>query len=271
MINQLLTQNYQRQPCRTREELTDFDDMDFTETDLNSSEDYEKRFRRTPLLLFKRKFRSRRECILPQKKLMAEAMQPIGRTVFGDPANAENVLSEQEALNLLNEWVENERLRLHMKQVAAVMKAWALEKENLSEVEAHKWWLAGLLHDADWEKYPNDHCRIIIEELERRKIDPSIIHCIASHGPRHFGVEPETIMDKMIYAFDELSGFVHASALIRPARYEGMDVKSVMKKLKTPSFAAQVSREDINDAISRINTSLEDLISFVINHQKEVI
>lgn len=201
---------------------------------------------------------------------MADAIQPIGRTVFGDPANAGNVLSEQDALALLNGWVENERLRLHMKQVAAVMKAWALEREHLSEEEAYKWWLAGLLHDADWEKYPNDHCKIIIEELEKRNIDPAVIHCIASHGPRHFGVEPETVMDKMIYAFDELSGFVHASALIRPSRYEGMDVKSVMKKLKTPSFAAQVNREDINDAVSRINIPLEELISFVIDHQKSV-
>jgi predicted hydrolase (HD superfamily) len=201
---------------------------------------------------------------------MAEAIQPLGRTTFGDPANTGNVLSKPEVLNLLNDWVENERLRLHMNQVAAVMKAWALEKENLSEEEAYKWWMAGLLHDADWEKYPNDHCRIIIEELERRKIDPSIIHCIASHGPKHFGVEPETRMDKMIYAFDELSGFVHASALVRPTRYEGMDVKSVMKKLKTASFAAQVSREDINDAVSRINIPLEELIAFVIEHQKEV-
>jgi predicted hydrolase (HD superfamily) len=201
---------------------------------------------------------------------MAEAIQPLGRSSFGSPANRGNVLSEEEALNLLNEWVENERLRLHMKQVAAVMKAWALEKENLSEEEAYKWWLAGLLHDADWEKHPTDHCRIIIEELERRNMDPDVIHCIASHGPRHFGVEPENSMDKMIYAFDELSGFVHASALIRPARYEGMDVKSVMKKLKTPSFAAQVSREDINDAVSRISVPLEELIAFVIDHQKEV-
>jgi predicted hydrolase (HD superfamily) len=77
-------------------------------------------------------------------------------------------------------------------------------------------------------------------------------------------------MDKMIYAFDELSGFVHASALIRPTRYEGMDAKSVMKKLKTPSFAAQVSREDINDAISRINIQLEEIISFIIDHQKDI-
>jgi predicted hydrolase (HD superfamily) len=201
---------------------------------------------------------------------MAEAIQPIGRTTFGDVANEGNVLSGEEALNLLNEWVENERLRLHMKQVAAIMKAWALEKENLSERQAHKWWLAGVLHDADWEKFPNDHCRIIIEELERRQIDPEVIHCIASHGPRHFGVEPETTMDKMIYAFDELSGFIHAAALIRPTRYEGMDAKSVQKKLKTPSFAAQVNRDDINDALSRINFPIDELIDFVILHQKHI-
>lgn len=201
---------------------------------------------------------------------MAEAIQPLGRNRFGDPADKGNVIPENEALALLNDWVENERLRLHMKQVAAVMKAWAVEKQNLPGEEAYKWWLAGLLHDADWEKHPNDHCRIIIEELEQRHIDPEIIHCIASHGPRHFGVEPENDMDRMIYVFDELSGFIHAAALIRPTRYEGMDVKSIQKKLKTPSFAAQVSREDINDAIERIPNSLEEIISFIIDHQKEV-
>jgi predicted hydrolase (HD superfamily) len=201
---------------------------------------------------------------------MTDAIQPLGRTTFGDPANAGNVLTAQEALDLLNSWVENSRLRLHMKQVAAVMKVWALEKEKLPEEEAHKWWLAGLLHDADWENHPTEHCRIIIEELERRSIDPSVIQCIASHGPRHFGVEPQSTMDKMIYVFDELSGFIHAAALIRPNRYEGMDVKSIHKKLKTPSFAAQVSREDIQDAISRISTPLEELIDFIIRHQREV-
>ncbi len=199
-----------------------------------------------------------------------EAIQPLGRTTFGDAANAGNVIPEKEALELLYDWVENERLRLHMKQVGGVMKAWALEKENLSEQEAHKWWLAGLLHDADWEKHPNDHCRIIIEELEKRNIDPVIIQCIASHGPRHFGVEPHSKMDKMIYAIDELSGFIHAAALIRPNRYNGMDVKSVQKKIKTPSFAAQVSRDDIQDAVSRIDYSLEELIFFIIEHQKEI-
>ena len=147
------------------------------------------------------------------------------------------------------------------------MKAWALEHENADKATALKWELAGLLHDADWEKHPESHCRVIIEHLEAQHVDPEVIHCIASHGPKHFGVEPENTMDKMIYAFDELSGFIHAAALIRPTRYDGMDVKSVMKKLKTASFAAQVSRDDINDAIARIDIPLEEIIQFIIDHQ----
>jgi predicted hydrolase (HD superfamily) len=198
------------------------------------------------------------------------ATHHLGRSTFGDPVNAGNLMSIEEGNALLYEWVPNERLRLHMKQVAAVMKAWALEKENADVKTALKWELAGLLHDADWEKYPDDHCRIIIEELERRNIDPDVIHCIASHGPSYFGVEPVSNMDKMIYAIDELSGFIHAAALIRPTRYEGMDVKSITKKLKTPSFAAQVNRDDISDALSRINITLEELIEFIIAHQRDV-
>ena len=198
------------------------------------------------------------------------AIQPLGRSSFGDPSNSGNVIPLEEAHAMLNEWITNDRLRLHMRQVAAVMKAWAIEKEHADELTALKWELAGLLHDADWEKYPDEHCRIIIEKLEEMNIDPEIIHCIASHGPRHFGVEPVNTMDKMIYVFDELSGFIHASALIRPTGYEGMDVKSIIKKLKTASFAAQVSREDINDAIARVDDSLETIIAFVIEKQKDV-
>jgi predicted hydrolase (HD superfamily) len=194
----------------------------------------------------------------------------LNRNEFGNPANTGNLMTIDEAFVLLNEWVPNERLRLHMKQVAAVMKAWAIEKESADEQTALKWELAGLLHDADWEKFPEDHCSVIIVELEKRNIDPEVIHCIASHGPRYFGVEPNNSMDKMIYAFDELSGFVHAAALIRPTLYEGLEVKSVLKRLKTPSFAAQVSRDDIQDAISRIDFSLEEIIQFIIDHQKNV-
>jgi predicted hydrolase (HD superfamily) len=201
---------------------------------------------------------------------MSTHILALGRSTFGNPANKGNLPTLEEAQSLLAEWVPNERLQLHMKQVGAVMKAWSLEREGADEITARKWELAGLLHDADWEKYPEAHCRVIIEKLEEMNVDPDVIHTIASHGPKYFGVEPETKMDKMIYVFDELSGFIHAAALIRPTRYEGMDVKSILKKLKTPSFAAQVSRDDINDALSRIDTPLEEIIQFIIDHQKDV-
>jgi predicted hydrolase (HD superfamily) len=202
---------------------------------------------------------------------MSSPTHSLHRNRFGNPDNKDNLPSREEAHALLNDWIANDRLRLHMRQVAALMRAWALEKEAADERTALKWELAGLLHDADWEKYPDDHCRIIIEKLEEMNVDPELIHCIASHGPRYFGVEPENTMDRMIYTFDELSGFIHASALVRPTRYEGMDVKGILKKLKTAGFAAQVSREDIQDAIGRIDQSLEDIIQFIIDHQKDVV
>src|SRR5205814_9746792 len=107
-------------------------------------------------------------------------------------------------------------------------------------------------------------------ELERRNVDPEIIHAIASHGPGYFGVEPETKMDKMLYAFDELSGLVHAYSLMRPEGYEGMELKGVKKRLKEKSFAANVSREDIKDACDKAGISLDELIAFIIAHQPNV-
>jgi predicted hydrolase (HD superfamily) len=194
----------------------------------------------------------------------------LNRNIFGDKANNGNVLSKKEANELLNEWVLNDRLRLHMKQVAHLMKSWAAEKEQLSESDQWRWEMAGLLHDADWDQWPDLHCKKIVEELENRNIDPEIIHAIASHGPNHFGVEPETKMDKMLYAFDELSGLVHAYSLMRPGGYDGMELKGVKKRLKEKSFAANVSREEIQDACDRAGVSVEDIIQFIVQHQKEV-
>jgi predicted hydrolase (HD superfamily) len=156
-----------------------------------------------------------------------------------------------------------------MKQVGHLMKSWAKEKEGLNEEEQHKWYLAGLLHDADWDQWPEEHCARIINELEKRDIDPSIIRAIASHGPKYFGVEPVTDMDKMLYAFDELSGLTHAYSLMRPEGYNGMEVKGVKKRLKDKAFAAQVSREDIQDASQRAGVPLDELIRFIITHQAE--
>ena len=191
----------------------------------------------------------------------------LGRQIFGDPADAGNVLTRQAAEALLQEWVKNDRLRLHMQQVGLLMGRWAKEKENLSPEDQWRWELAGLLHDADWDQWPEEHCRRIIEELERRHIDPEVIHAIASHGPLHFGVEPVTRMDKMLYAFDELSGLVHAYSLMRPGGYDGMEQKGVNKRLKEKTFAAGVSREDIADACARAGITQNELIEFILAHQ----
>ena len=187
----------------------------------------------------------------------------LNRQVFGNADNAGNVMSRHEAEALFNAWVLNPRLQLHMKQVAALMKAWA-QKINLPEPDVWRWEIAGLLHDADWDQWPDEHCKKIIEELENRQQDPEIIHAIASHGPAYFGVEPVYEMDKMLYAFDELSGLIHAYSLMRPGGYEGMDVKGVKKRLKEKSFAANVNRNDINDACSRAGVQLDELIGFII-------
>lgn len=194
----------------------------------------------------------------------------LGRNTFGDIANAGNVISKDEANDLLNDWVKNDRLKLHMKQVGYLMKQWASEKENLSEDDVWRWEMAGLLHDADWDQWPDQHCKKIIGELEQRNVDPEIIHAIASHGPNHFGVEPETNMGKMLFAFDELSGLIHAYSLMRPEGYSGMELKGVKKRLKEKSFAANVSREEINDASARAGIPLEDVIQFIIKHQPQV-
>ena len=191
----------------------------------------------------------------------------LGRTTFGNPSNKGNALSPTEANELLNDWVKNDRLKLHMQQVGKLMFHWAKEKEQLTPEIQWQWELAGLLHDADWDQWPDDHCKRIIEELEKRNVDAEIIHAIASHGPRFFGVEPDTKMDKMLYAFDELSGFIHAYSLMRPNGYDEMEVKGVMKRLKDKTFAANVSRDDINDACSRAGLTLSDVITFIIAHQ----
>jgi predicted hydrolase (HD superfamily) len=194
----------------------------------------------------------------------------LGREEFGHPSNTGNTMDPESVDTLLTDWVKNERLLLHMRQVGTLMKMWAMEKENLDGGSVWRWEMAGLLHDADWDQWPDQHCRRIIEELEQRKIDPEIIRAIASHGHVHFGVQPKTRMDKMLYAFDELSGLIHAYSLMRPEGYAGMEVKGVKKRLKDKAFAANVSRDDIQDACQRAGITLDELISFIIGHQGNV-
>ena len=194
----------------------------------------------------------------------------LNRHTFGDPENTGKVLTREEANQLLLDWVKNERLQLHMKQVAHLMKSWAEQSEQLDANDSWKWELAGLLHDADWDQWPDDHCKKIIEELEARNIDAEIIRAIASHGPNHFGVEPETKMDKMLFAFDELSGLTHAYSLMQPEGYVGMELKGIKKRFKEKGFAANVNREEILDAMNRANVELDYIMQFIIEKQGEV-
>ena len=196
-------------------------------------------------------------------------IRSFDRQVFGHADNLGNLLSVDEATKLLETWVPNIKLRNHMYQVGYLLKCWAREKENLDEKNQWKWQMTGWLHDADWDQWPDQHCDKIVRELEDRHIDPEVIHAIASHGRHIFGVEPVTEMDKMLYAFDELSGFVHAYSLMRAEGYVGMEVKGVKKRLKDKHFAASVSREDIEDAAQLANMSTDDLIAFVIQFQGE--
>ena len=191
----------------------------------------------------------------------------LGRNQFGDPKNTGNVLSKEEAYQLLNEWVLNERLKLHMVQVGGLMKSWAEENEGLDPEQVWKWQMAGLLHDADWDQWPDQHCKKIIEYLEEKNVCPEVIRAIASHGHVHFGVIPESRMDHMLYAFDELSGLIHAYSLMRPNGYEGMELKGALKRIKEKTFAANVSRDDIQDACQRAGLELNNLVQFIITHQ----
>lgn len=191
----------------------------------------------------------------------------LNRQSFGNPAHIGNVFSKEAALALLNEWVINPKLTTHMLQVGHLMKCWAEEHLHLDAADQWRWEMAGLLHDADWDQWPEQHCIKIIEHLENESIDPEIIRAIASHGPAHFGVSPVTDMDKMLYAFDELSGLIHAYSLLRPGGYDGMDIKGVKKRLKEKTFAAGVSREDIADACARAAIQIDDLIAFIIPRQ----
>lgn len=194
----------------------------------------------------------------------------LGRETFGREEDRGKLPSRTEALALLNDWVKNDRLKLHMRQVGGLLEAWASQRLKLSPPDVELWALTGLLHDADWDQWPDRHGQIIIAWLEERHYDPDLIHGIAAHGWHHFGVTPVSDLDKMVFAFDELSGFVHAVSLVRPEGYQGMEVSSVKKKLKQASFAAQVNRQDITAGLELTGLTFEELCGFVIEVQKDI-
>jgi putative nucleotidyltransferase with HDIG domain len=171
-------------------------------------------------------------------------------------------VSRPEAWNLLTEWVSSPSLRRHMLAVEAAMRAYAPRFGGDVEL----WGATGLLHDLDYERYPSladGHPRYALKELEEQGYPPELVRAVASHAD-FMGVPRESPMEKTLYAVDELSGFVLACAYVRPQGLEGMTPKSVRKKLKQPSFAAAVSREDLTRGAEELGVDFDEHLTIVI-------
>jgi putative nucleotidyltransferase with HDIG domain len=171
-------------------------------------------------------------------------------------------LSREAALALLEDWVGSQSLRRHCLAVEAAMRAQARSRGE----DELLWGLAGLLHDLDYERYPDletGHPRLAMAELERLGYPPQLIRAIGSHAA-YMGIERVSELERALAAVDELSGFVLACAYVRPEGVHGLRAKSVRKKLRQPSFAAAVSREDIERGAEALGVELGELIEAVI-------
>jgi putative nucleotidyltransferase with HDIG domain len=178
-----------------------------------------------------------------------------------------DAISRDDAWNLFCEWTESESLRKHVLGVEAGMRAYA----RRYGCEEELWAVAGLVHDLDYERYPDletGHPRKALEELERLGYPQEVIDAVAGHAD-FLGVPRETLLAKALYAVDEMSGFVTACALVRPTGIEGMKPKSVRKKMKTPAFAAAVDRDQLVRAAEELGVELNEHIQVVIDSLAE--
>lgn len=180
--------------------------------------------------------------------------------------------TREEALNLMHEWVQSESLRKHMYCVEAAMRAYAQKYGEDPEL----WGLAGLLHDFDYERFPtfdaekqSGHPYEGISVLRDQGYPEEIIESILGHA-LYSGVPRNSQMAKCLFACDELCGFIVACAYMRPDKFQSLEPKSVKKKLKDKSFAAKVSREDIELGISELGVDKDEHIQFVINSLKPI-
>lgn len=172
--------------------------------------------------------------------------------------------AKEESLELLEKYIESDSLRHHSKMVAMAMREYAKSLDK-SDEEVQKWWTAGLLHDLDWEKFPDEHPKKAVSEiLPEAGYPDDVIAAIEAHAPGRTGKEPETEMERYLFACDELSGFMNAVSLMRPNAFSDMKIKSVRKKLKDKRFAENVPRDEIRKGAKLINKELSDHIQFLI-------
>lgn len=171
-------------------------------------------------------------------------------------------LSRSDAWTLLCEWTESDSLRRHMLAVEAAMRAYAPRFDG----DADLWGLTGLLHDLDYERHPDlrdGHPRYAMAELRERGYPEEMIRAIGSHAD-YLGIPRQTPMEKTLYAVDELSGFILAVAYVRPQGLSGMTPKSVEKKMKQPSFAAAIGRDELREGAAELQVDFREHLEIVI-------
>lgn len=179
----------------------------------------------------------------------------------------ENQLSRNEAWELLTDYTKTPALQKHALAVEAVMSHFA----RINGEDETAWGVTGLLHDLDYEKYPEEHCSKAAEIMKERGIDDFYIHAVCSHG---YGicseVKPESRMEKVLFTVDELTGLINALCLMRPSKSVlDLEVKSVKKKFKDKSFAAGVNRDTIRTGCEMLGMELDDVIRETIEGMKE--
>ncbi len=173
-------------------------------------------------------------------------------------------MTREEAWELLTEYNKDAFHLHHAKTVEGTMRYFAQKLGYGDEVDF--WGIVGLLHDLDFEMYPEEHCIKCQEIMKEAGVDESIIHAVVSHGYGHrVDVAPEHEMEKVLYAVDELTGLIGAVALMRPSKsVQDLELKSVKKKFKTPKFAAGCNREIIQKGADMLGWELDDLIAETI-------
>ena len=175
--------------------------------------------------------------------------------------------TREEAWKLVEEWIQSESLRKHLLGVEAGMRAYARERGEDEEL----WGVTGLLHDLDYERYPDldtGHPRKALELFEQKEYPQELIDAVAGHAS-FLEVPRKTQLAKILFAVDELTGFISAVALVRPTGIEGMSAKSVKKKLKQPSFAAGVNRDEVREAAEEADLDFDDHVEFLIEAMQE--
>lgn len=175
-------------------------------------------------------------------------------------------MTRDEAMELLHEWVGNPGLRNHMLAVEAAVRSYA---ERMG-ADPDTWGLAGLLHDLDWEKHPDEHPLRAVEALRQRGCPEEVLHAILAHRSDFTGVEPESALDRVLVACDELTGLITATALVRPTGIDDLAPKSVRKKMKDAAFAAGVDREDVIRGAALIDVELNEHIQNVIDAMRAI-